>query len=366
MTKPLPPGSVLGILGGGQLGRMMALEAAPLGYECHIFCPAEGPATQVTSRMTLAAYDDWEALAAFADAVDVVTYEFENVPAETAAFLAARVPVRPGPRALEICQHRVLEKSFLSETVGVPTAPWISCQSAADVAAGLETLGTKAVLKTARFGYDGKGQTFISPGDDVAEAWSKISGGREEIEAILEGFVPFEREASVVVARDIHGNVAAYDLVENLHSDHILHQTLAPARVNPEVAQAARALAERVVTTLEYVGVMGVEMFVKGDGSLVVNELAPRPHNSGHWTQDGARTNQFEQAVRAAMGCPLGSPERLFDVVMHNLLGDEVNTVEALLSRPEAKIHLYGKANARKGRKMGHVNLVGKPVTSSS
>lgn len=351
----LPPGAVIGMLGTGQLGRMSALAAFPLGYQVHVFGPEHGPATQVTPRVTLAAYDDEHALAAFADAVDVVTYEFENVPAATAAFLAGRVPVRPGPRALAICQHRVHEKRFLQE-VGAPTAAWRAVSSVEELARAAEELGRPLVLKTARFGYDGKGQAILRPGDDPARAWAAI-GGKPGTEAIAEAFVPFAYEASVVVARSISGEVAAYDLVENVHRDHILHRTLAPApTAAPSTLAAADALARRIVEALDLVGVLGIELFVLPDGSLAVNELAPRPHNSGHWTQDGALTSQFEQHVRAVAGLPLGDPQRHGAWTMTNLVGDDVLAVPTWLADPRAKVHLYGKEHARPGRKMGHVN----------
>ena len=352
--SPLPRGSVIGMLGTGQLGRMTALAAAPLGYEVHAFGPSRGGLNQVTSRETVAAYDDLEALAAFADAVDVVTYEFENVPAATADFLAARVPVRPGPKALSVAQHRVVEKQFLADH-GLPTAPWRAVGSRDELAAAVEALGRPAVLKTARFGYDGKGQTFVREGDDLSACWAAIAGEATEREAILEGFVPFAYEASVVVARGVDGDVAAFDLVENKHTNHILHETHAPAPLASEATRReARACATKIVEALDYVGVCGVEFFVLEDGSLAVNELAPRPHNSGHWTQDAAVTSQFEQHARAVVGLPLGDPSRRCDAVMHNLLGDEIDRLAELAADPKVKLHLYGKAEAKVGRKMGH------------
>ncbi|MCB9664619.1 MAG: 5-(carboxyamino)imidazole ribonucleotide synthase [Alphaproteobacteria bacterium] len=352
----LPPGAVIGMLGSGQLGRMTALAAAPLGLEVHVFAPSAGPATQVTSRFTQAAYDDEEALARFADAVDVVTYEFENVPARTAEVLAARVPVRPGPHALATCQHRAREKGFLRD-LGVPTAPWWPVATVDELAAALEALGGQGVLKTAELGYDGKGQVRVATGDDPQAVWTRLVGAVPRRDLVLEGFVHFEREASVVVARGLDGAVAPYDLVENEHRDHILHRTTAPADVSAAVASEAAALATRIIVALDYVGVLGVELFLAGD-ALFVNELAPRPHNSGHWTQDGAVTCQFEQHARAVAGLPLGSPARRGRTVMTNLLGDDVDAVPALLAEPGAHLHLYGKAEARPGRKMGHVNRV--------
>ena len=351
----LPPGSVIGMLGGGQLGRMTALAAAKLGYHTHVFAPALGPATQVTDRVTLAAYEDEAALADFAAAVDVVTYEFENVPAATADFLASRVAVRPGPHALAVCQDRVREKSFLAE-IAVLTTRWWPVDDVQSLARAVAELGGQGVLKTARGGYDGKGQTVVSPSHDLAKAWAAVAGERTQVSCILEAFVDFELEASVVVARGLHEDVAAFDLGENEHRDHILHRTIVPARVSPQVRAEALRIARRVAEALDYVGVMGIEVFVTRSGDVLVNELAPRPHNSGHWTQDGALTCQFEQQARAVCGLPLGSPRRLADAVMTNLIGQDVLRVPELLADPENKVHLYGKIAARPGRKMGHVN----------
>lgn len=360
MTGRLPRGAVVGILGGGQLGRMMAEAAAPLGYRVHVYAPGPGPASHVTDRATFAPYDDLEALAAFADAVDVVTYEFENVPADTAAFLAARVPVRPGPRALEVAQHRVREKAFLNDA-GLATAPWRPAGSAAEVAAAVEALGAPCVLKTARGGYDGKGQTTVRGADDAARAWEAITVGRSGVQAIVEGFVDFAYEASVVVARGLDGTVAAFDLVENRHSDHVLHQTIVPADAPDAVRRAAREAAERVAEGLGYVGVLAVEFFVTADGRILANEIAPRPHNSGHWSIEGAVASQFEQAIRAVTGCPLGSPAIVAPCTMTNLLGDEIDDVDRWLRTPDAHLHLYGKGAPRPGRKMGHVTCFTPP-----
>lgn len=356
MTR-LEPGAVIGMLGGGQLGRMTAIAAAQLGYRTHVYSPGPGPASQVTSEATFAPYDDEDALAAFAEAVDVVTYEFENVPARTAAFLAERVPVRPGPRALEVCQHRVREKSFLNDA-GAPTVPWAPCNSAADLAGHAEVLGRPCVLKTARGGYDGKGQAILREGDDPAEVWASVVGDRERVACIVEGFVDFAYEASVVVARNPQGDIVPYDLVENRHRDHVLHQTIAPAPANRKVLAEADELARLIIDALDYVGVLGIELFVTRQGEVLVNEMAPRPHNSGHWTLDGALTSQFEQHARSVLGLPLGSPKRLGRVVMTNLLGDDVEQVPKLMRDPTVKVHLYGKGEARPGRKMGHWTMV--------
>ncbi|MCB9781281.1 MAG: 5-(carboxyamino)imidazole ribonucleotide synthase [Alphaproteobacteria bacterium] len=355
---PLHRGGVIGVLGGGQLGRMLGHAAEQLGYRVHVLSPRPGPATQVTPDHTLADYEDEAALARFADAVDVVTSEFENVPASAAAFLAARVPVRPGPRALATCQDRIAEKTFLREA-GIPTAPWGEAHGPADVARLAETLGRPCVLKTARFGYDGKGQAMVKAGTDPADAWATIAGHAPDAAGVVEGWVDFSWEASVVVARGLDGHTVCYPLVENRHRDHILHETLAPApRATPDVAARAQALAERVAQALDIVGLIAVELFVGADGDLRVNELAARPHNSGHWSMNGARVSQFEQCIRAITGNPLGDARAIAPTRMVNLLGDEVLDRDRWLRDPDAHLHDYGKDEVRPGRKMGHVNIV--------
>lgn len=355
MTAP-----VLGVLGSGQLGRMLALAAAPLGVRTHVFAPKGGPATQVTDLATLAPYDDEVALARFAEGCDVVTFEFENVPARTAEVLSGRTLVRPGPRSLAICQDRIAEKTFLRDEAGVATAPWTVVDGADAVEAFSQALGRPVVLKTARLGYDGKGQRIVRPGEDAGAAWADLTGGYPDVAVIAEGFVDFAYEASVVIARSATGETSAYELARNAHRDHILHQTTVPAGASDEVVEAASQLAHRVIEALGHVGVLGVELFVAEDGSLAVNELAPRVHNSGHWTQDGAITCQFEQHVRAVLGWPLGDPSRRGGAwTMTNLLGDEVDQARDWIARPGAKLHLYGKGEARPGRKMGHVNAPG-------
>jgi 5-(carboxyamino)imidazole ribonucleotide synthase len=351
----IPPGGRIGILGGGQLGRMLALAAAELGLQCHIYCPDEdAPAAEVASRLTRAGYDDADALARFADSVDVVTYEFENVPAETAAILAAHAPVRPGAKALATAQDRFVEKNFIV-SCGIQTAPFADVPDRAALDAALKTIGAPAILKTRRFGYDGKGQAKIADTADAATAWADIGAQP----AILEGFVPFEREVSVIVARGLDGKTAAYDPVENVHTNHILDRTYAPAALDASLADEARAIAAKIVAELDYVGVMGVEMFVlpaTSRGSrLVVNEIAPRVHNSGHWTTDACLVGQFEQHIRAICGWPLGSAARHSDAVMTNLIGRDVDAWAKIIAEPNAALHLYGKAEARPGRKMGHV-----------
>ena len=351
----LKPGDTIGILGGGQLGRMIALSCAQLGLKTHILCPeADSPAFQVSDGHICAAYDDEAALAELARVSDVVTYEFENVPLATAEFLRARVPVRPGPRALEVSQDRLVEKAFVRD-LGIETAPFAPVESLAELEAAVAAIGLPAVLKTRRFGYDGKGQVTLRSGADLAAAWEAI--GRQS--AILEGFVSFRREVSVVAARREDGAFAAFDVTENVHRDHILHTSTVPASVSAETARAARGIACKIAGALDYVGVFAVELFVAESGlseRLIVNEIAPRVHNSGHWTMDGAITSQFEQHVRAIAGWPLGDTARRGRVQMLNLIGDDVDTWQRHLADPVAHLHLYGKAEARPGRKMGHVN----------
>ena len=347
----LPPGSTVGILGGGQLARMLTLAAAPLGIKCHIFAPeADSPAFQVSAAHTLAAYSDTEALAAFAAAVDVVTYEFENVPAATAAFLATRVPVAPGVFALETAQDRVTEKTFIA-SLGVPVAPFAAVDDIESLETALGTIGRPSILKTRRFGYDGKGQTRIDSDTSAAAAFAEIG----QSPAILEGFVRFDKEVSVIAARSWDGSIAVFDVPENHHEHHILKTSTVPADICPSVAEEARTIGGRIIAALGYVGVIGIEMFVSGE-QLTVNEIAPRVHNSGHWTMDACCVSQFEQHIRAICRWPLGSAERHCDVVMTNLLGDDAGRWQALAAEPDVRIHLYGKAEARRGRKMGHFN----------
>ena len=342
----------MGILGGGQLGRMLAIAAAPLGYRCHIFAPeAGGPAAQVSAAETVAAYDDSAALDAFGDAVDVVTVEFENVPAEALERLASWMPVRPSARSLHVAQNRITEKDFV-RNLGLETTPYAPVEEDSDADAADRLIGRPAVLKTQTLGYDGKGQVVLAPGDDLRDAWCTTLGGRP---AILEAFAPIEREISVVVARAPDGRVASFDAVENRHVDGILDVTLAPATISPALAASARAGAERIVHALDHVGVLCVELFVTDDGRLLVNEIAPRVHNSGHWTIEGCVTSQFEQHIRAVCGLPLGSTARRANAAMKNLIGADFEHWRALAADPAAHLHLYGKAETRDGRKMGHV-----------
>jgi 5-(carboxyamino)imidazole ribonucleotide synthase len=352
--EPLPPGSTIGILGGGQLGRMLALAAARLGMKTHIYCPdPASPAFDVTPNRTVARYDDEAALAAFAAAVDVITYEFENVPARTAEFLSALKPLRPGANALAVAQDRLAEKAFLTIN-RIPVAPFAAITDLDRLEAGLEELGTPAVLKTTRLGYDGKGQRIVHNMEDAALAWEVLSPKP----LVLEMFIPFEREISVIVARGLDGSIAAFEPAENVHRNHILKTSTVPAGIKRRTAARAIETAGEIVTALDYVGVLGVEFFVLEDGKLLVNEIAPRVHNSGHWTEAVAITDQFEQHIRAVAGWPLGDPTRLADVVMENLIGDEIGTIPDSLGA-SIRPHAYGKAETRQGRKMGHINRIG-------
>jgi 5-(carboxyamino)imidazole ribonucleotide synthase len=351
----LPPGATIGILGGGQLGRMTAAAAAQLGYRCHIFCQsADEPAAQIAHQATVAAFDDTAALDAFAAAVDVVTLEFENIPLASVEYLEARVAVRPNSKALAVAQDRVKEKDFVTAS-GIATAPYRAISNSAELAAATADLGTPAVLKTARLGYDGKGQVRIDQDTDPDRAWAESGAGPATGGAIVEGFVDFEREISVIAARGQDGAVASYVPVENRHAQHILDQTIVPAPIPGDVAAAATDIAHRLAEALDLVGLLAVEMFVSRDGAVLVNEIAPRPHNSGHWTIDACAVSQFEMLVRAICGLPLGSTERDADATMKNLIGDAIDGWRDYLADPAARLHLYGKAETRPGRKMGHV-----------
>jgi 5-(carboxyamino)imidazole ribonucleotide synthase len=347
----LSPGSTIGILGGGQLGRMTALAASCFGYRTHVFtAEADSPGAQVTPLVTLAELGDATALRRFARAVDVVTYETENIPLEALDEILPFVPVHPGRRVLEISQDRLREKAWLNR-IGIGTAPWRRIGDAADLGRALLEIGPQAILKTTRMGYDGKGQIRLGGGEAPEAAWTAL----DRDEAILEGFVGFRCEISVIVARGADGALATYPAVENRHVNHILDTTVAPARLDAAVLGTADRIARHIAESLDLVGVLAVEMFVTPDGGILVNELAPRPHNSGHWTIDACRTSQFEQLVRALAGLPLGPTERHADAVMRNLIGDAVHGWQAPLADPGEKLHLYGKREALPGRKMGHV-----------
>ena len=353
------PGATLGVMGSGQLGRMFAIAARRMGYRVHTFSPDnDTPTGQVADREVTAGYDDEKAVRDFAKEIDVLTFEFENVPSQTVEWVAAHCPVRPSGQVLHICQHRLREKEFLSGA-GIPVALFSKVENAEQLAAAAAKIGLPGVLKTAAFGYDGKGQRKLKPGDDLAEAWRPFDGRS----AVLEKFVTFEREISVIVARGVDGSMTTWPVCENEHANHILDVTLCPARIPDAVAICARELAESIARSLELVGVLAVEMFLLADGQIVVNELAPRPHNSGHFSFDASVTSQFEQQVRAVCGLPLGSTESLRPAAMANLLGDLWSNGEpdwhAAAKFPQVKIHLYGKTVAKPGRKMGHFTAFG-------
>ncbi len=354
----LEPGATIGILGGGQLARMLALAGARLGLKSHVFSPVpDDPAFDVCAAHTKADFLDEEALAAFAESVDVVTYEFENVPARTAEVLEAHRPVRPNPKVLALTQDRLVEKQFV-RGLGIATADFADVTDVGSLKQAVARLGRPSILKTRRFGYDGKGQTQIREGVDLAQAFAGLGGAP----CILEGFVPFSKEVSVVAARGLDGEFRAYDLCENVHEHHILAETTAPAAISDATARAAMDMARAIAEAADYVGVIAVEMFVVSDASgerLVVNEIAPRVHNSGHWTLDGAVTSQFEQHMRAVAGMPLGATTRHGrQVVMRNLIGAEADKWAGILAQDGASLHLYGKKESRPGRKMGHVTRV--------
>lgn len=348
----LPPNATIGIVGGGQLGRMSAMAAARLGYRCHILTPEpDSPAQQVSAGITLGDYEDPAALRDFAAHVDVITFEFENVSAEGLDLLASLKPVHPSPAVLRISQDRVAEKEFLNG-IGVQTAPWRPVESFSQLEAAVAELGLPAILKTTRLGYDGRGQTRLRTPDDLAPAWAALLPRPLVLEAVVE----FACEISVVAARGADGGYAAFDTVENRHRDHILDLTFAPARISEITAAAAQATARRVAEGLELVGLLAVEMFVASDGRVLVNEIAPRPHNSGHWTIDACPASQFELHIRAIAGLPLLPAVRHSDAVMKNLVGPEETALwPQIVATPGLIPHLYGKAEARAGRKMGHV-----------
>lgn len=353
MSNPLTQGATIGILGGGQLGRMLSVAAARLGFKTHIFEPgANPPAGHVADRVTTASYEDSAALAAFANAVDVITYEFENVPTSALDTLEALRPIHPNRRALATSQDRLLEKEFL-QSLGLNIAPFATVDTLDDLTAAITNVGTPAILKTRRFGYDGKGQARIMTPDDAAKAHADMAGAP----CVLEGFVNFSHEVSVIAARGQQGDIACYDPGENVHVDGILNSTTVPAKLSKGQSTDAVLLAARILNELDYVGVMGVELFVTPLG-LVVNEFAPRVHNSGHWTQNGCAIDQFEQHIRAVAGWPLGDGKRHSDVTMENLIGDDMDRVPAIAAEPNSALHLYGKAEVKPGRKMGHVNRI--------
>lgn len=352
---PIIPGSTIGIMGGGQLGRMTAMAAARLGYKCHIYTEEENsPAAQVSAAATVASYTDEEALKAFAKQVDILTFEFENIPHESVQKLSEHVHCRPSWECLHIAQDRIIEKDFISKEAGLPVTPYRKVAGREELDAAIAEIGLPAVLKTARMGYDGKGQVMINEASNLDIVWAEM--GRHN--GILEGFVDLDFEISVIVARGEDGNIAAFPPAENRHVNHILDVSIAPAPIDPKLNREAVDIAETLAEKMNYVGLLAVEMFVTRQGKVLVNEIAPRPHNSGHWTIDGCITSQFEQFVRAVCGLPLGSPENHSDAIMKNLIGEEALEWERLTAEPGAAVHLYGKREARPGRKMGHVNRI--------
>ena len=353
MTDPLPTGATIGILGGGQLGRMLSVAAARLGLRTHIFEPgADAPAGDVAHEVTTASYEDESALTAFAQSVYLVTFEFENVPTSALDLIEAIVPIHPNRGALGTSQDRITEKTFLQD-LGLSVAPFADITDEASLNAALARIGAPAILKTRRFGYDGKGQVRLQSADDAKVALAEIAGAP----AILEGFVDFSAEISVIAARNPQGEVACYDPGMNVHRDGILHTTTVPAQISASLRTDAVLLAAKILNALDYVGVMGVELFVTSRG-LIVNEIAPRVHNSGHWTQNGCAVDQFEQHIRAIAGWPLGDGSRHSDVTMENLIGTDVARVSELARERNCAIHLYGKTQVKAGRKMGHVNRI--------
>ncbi|WP_194094010.1 5-(carboxyamino)imidazole ribonucleotide synthase [Marivivens aquimaris] len=356
MTDILEPGATIGILGGGQLGRMLSVAASRLGFKTHIFEPsANPPAGHVADRVTTAPYEDVDALADFAASVDVITYEFENVPTSALDMLESVRPIRPNRKALAVSQDRLVEKAFLND-LGLKTAPFAAVDDEVDLAEAIDEIGLPAILKTRRFGYDGKGQARLKAPEDAAQALADMAGAP----SILEGFVDFSHEVSVIGARGLDGAVSCFDPGENVHKNGILDTTTVPARLTPAQRTDAVLLAAKILNKLDYVGVMGVELFVTREG-LIVNEIAPRVHNSGHWTQNGCVVDQFEQHIRAVVGWPLGDGTRHSNVVMENLIGDDVDRIPDYAKEGVA-IHLYGKAEAKPGRKMGHINRITGPA----
>tara|TARA_B110000208_G_scaffold150735_1_gene182068 strand:- start:5 stop:1066 length:1062 start_codon:yes stop_codon:yes gene_type:complete len=351
MNNPLPQGATIGILGGGQLGRMLSVAASRLGLNTHIFEPsANPPAGQMAQRVTMASYDDVEALRAFAQSVDVITYEFENIPTSALDILEDIRPIQPGRQALAVSQDRLAEKEFLTG-LGLKVAPYANVTNGEQAQAAAARIGAPSILKTRRMGYDGKGQMRLKQASDMPAAWEAMAGAA----SVLEGFIDFSHEVSVIAARASDGQVACYDPGENVHQHGILHTTTVPANLTTSQRMDAVLIAAKILNALDYVGVMGVELFVTADG-LIVNEIAPRVHNSGHWTQNGCDICQFEQHIRAAAGWPLGDGARHSDIRMENLIGDDMDRLPEL-RKCNAALHLYGKSEVKPGRKMGHVNF---------
>jgi 5-(carboxyamino)imidazole ribonucleotide synthase len=356
LSHPVPPGGTIGIIGGGQLGRMLALAAARLGLKAAIYNDENhAPAFQVTPLQVAAPYDDKGALTGFAEICDVITFEFENLPADAIALLESLKPVRPGHRALAITQDRFTEKTFV-QSLGLKTAPFAAVSAIEDAALAFAQIGSPAILKTCRLGYDGKGQAKVTSAEDCTAAFARF----KQAPSILEGFVDFAFEASVVAARGADGSFAAFDPPENVHENHILRRSIVPGRLSKAQSDEAKAVAKKIADALDYVGVLAVELFVGRDGGLIVNEIAPRVHNSGHWTIEACACSQFEQHIRAVAGWSLGDPTRHADAVMENIIGAEAHAWESLAR--SGALHLYGKREARLGRKMGHLTRL-KPLT---
>lgn len=352
---------ILGILGGGQLGRMSALAAARLGIATHIYCPeADCPASQVTNHFTCAKYEDHNQLKIFAEKVDVISYEFENIPIESIRFLGNHAPVFPDDRLLKVSQNRLKEKEFLNN-IGIATAPWAACRKPADIT---EVLGKwnaqNCIVKTARFGYDGKGQIKHSVSDDASVTWA----GLNTDEAVIEGIVDYAYEASIIVARDHFGKCVCFPITLNDHRDHILSESMAPAPIPAMLASHAEEMAKTLAEAVNLIGILALELFITKNGEIIANEIAPRTHNSGHWTMDGCNVSQFEQHVRAVCGLPILTPVQHSAITMVNLIGDDVDKLPAYYAMDNACVHLYGKLEARPGRKMGHVNIL-KPLENS-
>ena len=356
MSSPSTPGTpVIGILGGGQLGRMLAVSASQLGLRTHVFSPEPFPvAGQVANSTTQAEYSDAEALRGFAESVDVITYEFENIPSASIEGLESQCEVLPPRHALSTSQDRLTEKNFLT-ALGLDVAPYANIETEQDLEAAVSRIGMPAMLKTRSFGYDGKGQVRLTHGNDARDAWRSLG----DVPCVLERLIHFTCEVSVIAARSRSGQIVCFDPGENVHRDGILRTTTVPSpTISDDLRERLKELAGTIVGALSYVGVMGIETFITDTDGVLINEIAPRVHNSGHWTQDGCIVDQFEQHIRAIAGYPLGSGARHSDVVMTNLIGDDIAAAEGLLSAPDVSLHLYGKADIRPGRKMGHVNRI--------
>jgi len=347
---------VLGIIGGGQLGRMTVLAAARLGVECHVYDPnPDSPAFQVCAKSYINKFEDQEALKEFSTNIDAALYEFENIPIDTAKFIEKMTKLRPSSFVLSISQDRLVEKKFLNNNAGVETAKFFPINNIRDLSISIDLLNGSGILKTRRLGYDGKGQIKINNNTDLEKAFKSLNN--EEL--ILEEYVPFKRELSVIIARDYKGNIEVYDCVENKHKNHILDLTISSvSNLSKKISNTAKSIAIKIATNIDLVGLLAIEIFELNDQKLLVNEIAPRPHNSGHWTMDGCITDQFEQAARAALGMNLGSVKRIFNVEMKNLIGKDIELAKRYLNKPNYRIHLYGKKEVREGRKMGHINKI--------